>query len=573
MVTNKRKDDVMAGLQSWRPHPLRVVATALICCAVGFAYCATVFSAPAPAPEATELSTQEKQELVGQAVAAYERGQWPTAQRKLEQARTVFPENYAVPYYLGLIYLEQGRRSDAIAQWQRYVAMDPKSENALKICKNLTLLLRQEARDFAKQAVTEQSALIRGRADDKTVAVTSYSNLGSEKLGPLGKGMAAMLISDLSKVPDLKVVDRIKLQALLEEMQLGTTGLVDSKSAPKVGKLLKARHVTSGSLADLDKDNLVIASVLVDSHQKAGLISSQDAHGLLEEFYDLEKKIACQIIQALGKDCQTVPEGFYLIHTKSLPALVLYSRGLDEFDKENYDEAREQFRKSLNEDPQFDLAMAALLATPTAAMLLMSDSQMASAAASSGPSSATAGTSVTATAAGSTAATTSASAGAGVLGLSPTALTVGGVAVAGGVALAGAGGGSSGGDEPSSSSSSSPAAVTGLTGDWKGTWTGPDGPGEATLSLTQTESAVSGTASITGTQCLTSGSVTGTVAGAEVNLTIQAGPEIVTVNATADTAAKTMNGSWNYTDSAMDCAGDTGTFACTLTTGGADIHW
>jgi TolB-like protein/Tfp pilus assembly protein PilF len=570
MVTNKRKDDVMAGFLSRKPHLLRVAVAALICCLAGFAYCSTGFSAPAPAPEAAELSKQEKQELVRGAVTAYERGQVSTAQRDLERARTDFPENYAAPYYLGLIYLEQGRRSEAIVQWQQYIAMDPKSENALKIRKNLTLLLRQEARESAKQAVAEQTTLIQGRTDDKTVAVTSFRNLGSENLGPLGKGMAAMLISDLSKVPDLKVVDRIKLQALLEEMKLGTSGLVDSKTAPKVGKLLKARHVTSGSLADLDKESLVIASVVVDSHQKAGIISSQDAQGVLKEFYDLEKKIACQIIQALGKNCETVPDGFYIIHTKSLPALVLYSRGLDEFDRENYDEAREMFQKSLDEDPKFDLALAALLATPTTAMLLMDDSQMASAAASSGPSPAAAGTAVAASAAGSGAST--ASAGAGVMGLSTTTLTVGGAAAIGVVALAGAGGGSSGGDAPAPSG---PAAVTDLSGTWRGTWTDTtDGSiGEATLTLTQTGSAISGTVSVPGDTCLPAGNVTGNVSGSSVNLTIQSGAVTATLNANADTSAMTMNGTWTFSaPESPDCDGDTGNFSCTLT-GGADIHW
>jgi TolB-like protein/outer membrane protein assembly factor BamD (BamD/ComL family) len=570
MVTNKRKDDVMARFLNRRPHLLRVAAAALICCLAGFAYCATGFSAPAPTPEAANLSTQEKQELVNRAVAAYERGQWPSAQRDLERARTVFPENYAIPYYLGLIYLEQGRRSEAIVQWQRYVAMDPKSENALKIRKNLTLLLRQEARESAKRAVTDQATLIRGRADDKTIAVTSFSNLGSENLGPLGKGMAAMLISDLSKVPDLKVVDRIKLQALLDEMKLGTSGLVDSRSAPKVGKLLKARHVTSGSLADLDTESLVIASVVVDSHQRAGLISSQNAQGVLTEFYDLEKKIACQIIQALGKNCETVPEGFYIIHTKSLPALVLYSKGLDEFDRENYDEARELFQQSLDEDPKFDLALAALLATPTSAMLLMDDSQMASAAASSGPSSATAGTAVASSAAGSGASTASASAG--VMGLSTTTLTVGGAAVVGAVALAGGGGGGSGPDAPAPSG---PAAVTDLSGTWRGTWTDTtDGTSaEAILTLTQTDSSVSGTVSVSGDACLPAGNVTGSISANGANLTITSGSERVTLNATADLTALTLNGTWDYTASASEiCLGDSGNFTGALT-GGADIHW
>jgi tetratricopeptide (TPR) repeat protein len=573
MVTSKRKDDVMAGFLSPRPHFPRVVVATLICCLAGFVFCTPGFSAPTPAPEAADLSHQEKQELVRSAVAAYERGQLPEAQKELEQARTVFPENYAVPYYLGLLYLQQGRRSEAIAQWQQYVAMDPKSENALKIRKDLTLLLRQEAKEFAKQAVAQQATLIRGRADDKTVAVTSFSNLGSQDLGPLGKGMAAMLISDLSKVPDLKVVDRIRLQALLEEMKLGSSGLVDAKTAPRVGKLLKARHVTSGSLADLDKESLVIASVVVDSHRKAGLISSQDAQGVLKEFYDLEKKIACQIIQALGKNCEKVPGGFYIIHTKSLPALVLYSKGLDEFDRENYDEAREMFQKSLDEDPKFDLALAALLATPTSAMLLMSNSQIASSAAASGPSSATAGTAVAGSTAGTAATASTVSAGTGVLGLSPTALTVAGVAAAGGVALAagGGGGGGGGGDTPQGGQS----VPVDLNGTWRGTWTdNTDGTsGEAIFTLTQASSAVSGTVSVPGDTCMPQGNVSGTVSGTSVQLTIQSGAESVTFNATVDSSAKTLAGTWNYAASASaDCLGDTGSFSGTLT-GGADVTW
>jgi len=364
-------------------------------------------------------------------------------------------------------------------------------------------------------------------------------------------------------------VDRIKLQALLEEMKLGTSGLVDFKTAPRVGRLLKARHVTSGSLADLDKGNLIIASVVVDADQTAG-IHSQEAQGALKQFYDLEKQIACQIIEDLGRDCNAVPPGFSRIHTKSMPALVFFSKGLDDFDHEKYDEAREMFQKALEEDPQFELAEEALLATPTSAMLLMSEAQMISGASSSAPASTVAGTSVApASVAGSGAASASASVAAGALSIAPTTAIVGGAALAG-VALAGGGGG--GGD---SGPSAQPASITDLSGDWRGAWIdNTDGSsGEAIFSLTQTGSAVSGTVSVTANECLSQGNVSGTVSGAIANLTIQSGAETVVLNANADTAAMTLAGSWSYTASAStDCAGDTGSFSGTLT-GGADIQW
>lgn len=539
----------------------RIVTLLLICCTAGLVFSTIGFCAPAPEPEVQKLTIREKEKLVRKAVAQYEKKEVDKAKEGLEKARTVFPENYAVPYYLGLIYLEQGQRQKAIAQWQQYVKLDPQSENALIIRKNITVLLREQAEEFAKQAVAQEAKLTDGLADEKTIAVANFRNMGSENLGPLGKGMASMLISDLSLVPDLQVVDRIKLQALLDEMQLGASGLVNMNTAPKVGKLLKAKHVTSGTLADIENENLVIASALVDTDKKAS-VGAQEAKGVLTKFYDMEKLIACQIIEDLGKDCDAVPAGFKKIHTKSMPALVAYSWGLDHFDKGNYDEAREEFQKAIDEDPQFDLAITALLATPPSSIAAMDKSQMISNASSSGPSSAAAGTAVV----GSTTASMATSS----TGLSPTTTAIiGGVAVIGGGVALGGGGGGGGGGAPGPQ----PASTLSLTGDWRGTW---DTGNEATFSLTQRDDeTVDGTVSIVGDPCLTTGTVSGNVVGNKVNLIIQSGAETVALNdATINSSAKTLNGRLDYQASATTaCMGRTGNFSVTLTTGGADIDW
>ena len=430
----------MTRFMKRRQKLFRGIVCVMIYCMVGFpVFSSTGFSATAPAEETVKLSKKEKKKLVEQGVAQYKEGERAQAKKTLEQAKAVFPANYAVPYYLGLIYLEEGQRSAAIAEWQQYVLMDPKSENSLTIRKNLTMLLREEAKESAKQAVANEASLLRGPVDENTVAISAFKNLGSENLGPLGKGMAALLIHDLSQVPDLQVVERVKLQALLQEMNLGTSGLVDPKTAPKLGKLLKARHVTTGNLADIEKENMQIASALIDAEQM-DRIDTQEAQGALKQFYDLEKEIACEIIEDLGRDCSKMPGAFGKIHTKSLVALTSFGVGLDYLDQEKYDEAREEFQKALDEDPKFDLAEQALIATPVAAMLLMSTSETISGLSSSGFSSASAGSAV-----------------AGGVGIGTTAAVVAAV-VGGAAAAAGGGGGSSGG---SSSADHPPETVTG----------------------------------------------------------------------------------------------------------------
>lgn len=328
------------------------------------------WGAPAPDGGAAELTAQAKQNLVRQAVEQYQQGKHSQAQKNFESAQAVFPENYAPAYYLGLIYLKQGKRAAAIKQWRRYVKMDPKSENALRIRKNLTLLLKAEARESAQLAVANESAMIRMPTAEHTVAVSAFRNMGSEKMKPLGKGMAALLIHDLSLIPDLQVVERVKLQALLGEMKLGTSGLVAAETAPRIGKLLQAKHVTSGSLADLEEDRLQIASAMVNA-DKTAEISTQEAQGALKEFYHLEKQIACQMVEDLGKDCKRATAAFHEIHTKSLAALIFFAVGLDYLDRQVYDQARNAFQKAIAQDSGFELARQALLETPVPEMQFM----------------------------------------------------------------------------------------------------------------------------------------------------------------------------------------------------------
>ena len=87
----------------------RAIVGVLVYCLVGFLiFNSTGFSAAESAEEKVKLSKKEKKKLVEQGVAQYEKGERAQAKKTLEQAKAAFSENYAVPYYLGLIYLNCG---------------------------------------------------------------------------------------------------------------------------------------------------------------------------------------------------------------------------------------------------------------------------------------------------------------------------------------------------------------------------------------------------------------------------------------------------------------------------------
>jgi hypothetical protein len=219
--------------------------------------------------------------------------------------------------------------------------------------------------------------------------------------------------------------------------------------------------------------------------------------------------------------------------------------GLDYLDQEKYDEARGEFQKALDEDPKFELAEAALLATPLSAMMLMSSSEMVSGLSASGTSSAAAGSAVV-----------------GGAGIGTTAtIAAGAVVVAGGAAAINPGGddGNNGNDELN------------LTGIWIGTWTDSiENSGDLTLTLTQTGTSVTGTVTINGSPCISTGTVSGDITGSDVALVIVSGVDIVTYNATC-TSTLMYNGTLEFT--AGDCDDVTGDFSADLTTGSGEISW
>ena len=85
-------------------------------------------------------------------------------------------------------------------------------------------------------------------ANIKTVAISYFDNTsGLEQYNPLSKGLADMLITDLSNVKSIQIVEREKLESLLKEIDLGEGKFIDESTAQKLGKGLGASYMLTGS--------------------------------------------------------------------------------------------------------------------------------------------------------------------------------------------------------------------------------------------------------------------------------------------------------------------------------------
>src|SRR5687768_15808473 len=85
-----------------------------------------------------------------------------------------------------------------------------------------------------------------------TVAVLYFDYEGkNEEMAVLKKGLAQMIISDLSGGASYTVVERMRLQEIMDELKLAQSGKIDPATAAKIGKLLGARYMVMGGYFDL----------------------------------------------------------------------------------------------------------------------------------------------------------------------------------------------------------------------------------------------------------------------------------------------------------------------------------
>ena len=83
-----------------------------------------------------------------------------------------------------------------------------------------------------------------------TIAVLDFGNsalVNNADYEPLTKGMAEMMITTLTGNPGLRVVERARLQKLVDEQNLGSSGRVDKETAVRIGKIVGAHHMLKGN--------------------------------------------------------------------------------------------------------------------------------------------------------------------------------------------------------------------------------------------------------------------------------------------------------------------------------------
>lgn len=243
---------------------------------------------------------------------------------KLDQARELYDQAVAVsPYYVeatsnkGMTYEKEGNWGEALASYRQALALDGTDKFAAVLAQKAQQMLdiqkdagkRKEIDTLVKdlaERFRKQTQEISKDEDTWTSRPMVLTFLDLQEQGGLSERdglttvLSAQLAAQLNDSGRLKVVERIVLDRLLEELNLGSSELADPETALKLGRVLAAKVISTGTLLHLSNGSL-LSMRLIDTETSAipKVITREFGIGpsLVKEIHYLTREILKAVIQ------------------------------------------------------------------------------------------------------------------------------------------------------------------------------------------------------------------------------------------------------------------------------------
>lgn len=108
---------------------------------------------------------------------------------------------------------------------------------------------------FAVGTALALPAVVAAQGNRPVVAVLEFTNASIGKdardYDGLGKGIADLLITDMASNQKVRLVDRDRIQTVLQEQNLVKSGSIDPQTAVRVGKILGAQYAVVGTFMNV----------------------------------------------------------------------------------------------------------------------------------------------------------------------------------------------------------------------------------------------------------------------------------------------------------------------------------
>jgi TolB-like protein len=278
----------------------------------------------------------------------------------LKKARAERPDDPQILFFLGLASERIGKQDAALDLFRQFDTVPTSSRYHALLKGRYEWLVRKRARQQMSRLAAQEreQEQLRNEVSPRTVAVLPLSYQGSDdQYAALGRGLAEMITADLANVERLQVVERIRLQALLDELELARSEFVDAETAPRVGHLLGAGQLVGGTYLVPDDERLRLQVSLADVASGDRQAQVGQRQGALDQLFEIQKEVTYTVIEQLGVELTPQERtAIEAVPTSDLQAFLAFSRGLVEEDRGNYAAAAQHYRQAQQADPNFEAA-------------------------------------------------------------------------------------------------------------------------------------------------------------------------------------------------------------------------
>ncbi len=284
---------------------------------------------------------------LGAALAAA--GRCDGAVAAAQRGRDLLPADPAGPLIIGQCLEDAGSYDQALALYAQYLDEHGETDGAAVVRGRRRIALQRQAEALARAALANEANL--PEANPATVGVFPFLVDGDSIYQPLSVGMAHMLTTDLALLRRFPLVERVQLEALLQELQLPPE-LIDPATAARTGRLMRASRMILGTVSVPSEANTTLGGNIV--LETGEIVDPTTTQGDLRDLFALEKELALRIAGNLGYQLSGAERQRILENRPaSLAAFLAFSRGLMEEDLGNYGLAADQFREAVRADPGY----------------------------------------------------------------------------------------------------------------------------------------------------------------------------------------------------------------------------
>ena len=175
-----------------------------------------------------------------------------------------------------------------------------------------------------------------------------YSDNPSYKY--IGKGISRLVAGELRKSDKIILLEREEIKRILEEQEFSLSDLADESKQIQIGKFLSAEYIVFGEIIDMG--NILLLSLRMADVETGEIVWQEEITEKIETYDYIGAYFAKSILEGFGEVVEeTTVAKIEKKEEKKEEAIVKISEGIDAFDRDDFDTAKEVLEEAKELDP------------------------------------------------------------------------------------------------------------------------------------------------------------------------------------------------------------------------------